>query len=148
MTPVWTTPMRLPADVIVQLMEVVDRCLDTLVGLSIYSNSMLGSGDRPHICIHPAPAHVHQSELIRADFYSSRQIDESISISNFFPPNRGFDFYCRFLPAGSRSRFLLPISSPAKSRSRFLLPISSRSPDGRLTMDDGRVLVVLSRDEY
>ena len=127
--------MRLPADVIVQLMEVVDRCLDTLVGLSIYSNSMLGSGDRPHICIHPAPAHVHQSELIRADFYSSRQIDESISISNFFPPNRGFDFYCRFLPAGSRIRFLLPVSSRQIEESISIadfIPLT----DGRLTMDE------------
>ena len=31
---------------------------------------------------------------------SSRQIDESnISIADFFPPNRGDDFYCRFLTA-------------------------------------------------
>ena len=27
---------------------------------------------------------------------SSRQIEESISILNFFPPNRGVDFYCLF----------------------------------------------------
>ena len=31
----------------------------------------------------------------------SRQIEESISILNFFPPNRGVDFYFEFLPAKS-----------------------------------------------
>ncbi len=31
---------------------------------------------------------------------------ESISILNFFPPNRGVDFYFELLPAKSRSRFL------------------------------------------
>jgi hypothetical protein len=35
---------------------------------------------------------------------SSRQIEESISILNFFPPNRGVDFYFEFLPAKSRRR--------------------------------------------
>ena len=30
---------------------------------------------------------------------SSRQIEESISILNFFPTNRGVDFYFEFLPA-------------------------------------------------
>jgi hypothetical protein len=30
---------------------------------------------------------------------SSRQIEESISILNFFPPNRGVDIYFEFLPA-------------------------------------------------
>ena len=35
----------------------------------------------------------------------SRQIEESISILNFFPPNRGVDFYFDFLPAKTRSRF-------------------------------------------
>jgi hypothetical protein len=45
--------------------------------------------------------------------YSSRQIEESISILNFFPPFLGVDFYFEFLPAKFRSRFLLPISSPS-----------------------------------
>jgi hypothetical protein len=35
----------------------------------------------------------------------------SISIADIFPPNRRFDFYCRFLPAKLTSRFLLPSSS-------------------------------------
>ena len=35
---------------------------------------------------------------------SSRQIEESISILNFFPPYRGVDFYFEFLPAKSRAR--------------------------------------------
>jgi hypothetical protein len=30
------------------------------------------------------------------------KIEESISISNFFPPNRGVDFYFEFLPAKSK----------------------------------------------
>ncbi len=34
-----------------------------------------------------------------ADGVTPRQIDESISIADFFPPNRRVDFYCRFLPA-------------------------------------------------
>jgi hypothetical protein len=29
---------------------------------------------------------------------SSRQIEKSISILDFFPPNRGVDFYFEFLP--------------------------------------------------
>ena len=33
----------------------------------------------------------------------SRQIEGSISTLNFFPPNRGFDFYFEFLPAKLRS---------------------------------------------
>jgi hypothetical protein len=33
------------------------------------------------------------------------------SIADFFPPNCRVDFYCRYLPAESTSRFLLPISS-------------------------------------
>ena len=32
------------------------------------------------------------------ELVSSRQIEESISILNFFPPNRGVDFYFEFLP--------------------------------------------------
>jgi hypothetical protein len=31
----------------------------------------------------------------------SRQIEESISIADIFPPIRGVDFYCRYLPAKS-----------------------------------------------
>jgi hypothetical protein len=49
---------------------------------------------------------------------SSRQIEESISILNFIPPNRGVDFYFEFLPAKSKSRFLLPISSRQIERVR------------------------------
>ena len=73
----------------------------------------------------------------------SRQIDESISIADFFPPNRGVDFYCQFLPVKSRSRFLLLPAKltrrfllllPAKLRSRFLLPISSRQIDETISM--------------
>ena len=71
--------------------------------------------------------------------FASRQIEESISILNFFPQNRGHDFCFEFLPAKSRSRFLFWISSrqnrgddfyfeflPAKSTSRFLVWIPSR----------------------
>jgi hypothetical protein len=102
--------MRLPADVIVQLMEVVDRCLDTLVRL--LSSTPTPCWEAVIGPIHPSSSALPRAGApIRADFHSSRQIDESISNSNFFPPNRGFDFYCCFLPAESRSRFLLPISS-------------------------------------
>jgi hypothetical protein len=33
---------------------------------------------------------------------TSRQIEESISILNFFPPNPGVDFYFEFLPANPK----------------------------------------------
>ena len=39
------------------------------------------------------------------------KIEESISILNFFPPNRGVDFYFDFLPAKSRSRLQLSINT-------------------------------------
>ena len=50
----------------------------------------------------------------------SRQIEESISILNFFPPNRGVDFYFEFLPANRGVDFYFELL-PAKSRSRFLI---------------------------
>jgi hypothetical protein len=34
----------------------------------------------------------------KSKVHTSRQIEESISIPDFFPPNRGVDFYCRILP--------------------------------------------------
>jgi hypothetical protein len=32
--------------------------------------------------------------------------DRGVDFLNFFPPNRGVDFYFEYLPAKSRSRFL------------------------------------------
>jgi hypothetical protein len=58
----------------------------------------------------PSSQHERPIDRVRdsEQYFSSRQIEGSISILNFFPPNRGFDFYFEFLPAkieGSISNF-------------------------------------------
>jgi hypothetical protein len=43
----------------------------------------------------PSSQHERPIDRVRdsEQYFSSRQIEGSISILNFFPPNRGFDFY-------------------------------------------------------
>ena len=56
--------------------------------------------------------------MVGEDIMSSRQIDESISIVNLSPPNRGVDFYFEFLPAKSGVDFYFEFL-PANSRRRM-----------------------------
>ena len=45
-------------------------------------------------------------------------VEESISIADFFPPNRRVDFYCRFLPAKYLLDESISIADDCSSRSK------------------------------